>query len=230
MARNMSPVPPTFAFRAVRPAVDVRLGHFLVPGEIVAGEVRSGSQVWVHVPGGATEAKVVEIVSDGSPLSDAQIGQQVALLLRGGRTFTRIITGTGISDSPNNIDPPPPPTVELRWEDYKGPVALEWLRTAPNGDDNAFASNRFQGTEEAIWFVETLYAAGAVRVIINQDNIVDEGRGDLYADALVLLLPQDPAAYSQVVKICKQESDREEGSVSSDAEWENLGCVFLWWD
>jgi hypothetical protein len=104
------------------------------------------------------------------------------------------------------------------------------LRTAPNGDDNAFASNRFQGTENAIRFVEALYTAGAARVIVNQENIVDEGGGDLYADALVVLLPQDPAAYSRVVKLCKQESDREEGSASSDAEWENLECVFLWWD
>jgi hypothetical protein len=96
--------------------------------------------------------------------------------------------------------------------------------------DNAFASNRFHGTENAIRFVEGLYAAGAVRVIVNQDNVVDEGGGDLYADALVVLLPQDPAARSRVVTICKQESDREEGEVSSDAEWQTGDCVFLWWD
>ena len=104
------------------------------------------------------------------------------------------------------------------------------MRTAPNGDDNAFASNRFGDTANAIRFVEALYAAGAERVIVNQENIVDDGGGDLYADALVVLLPKDAAAYSRIVKICKQESDREEASVSDDADWENLECVFLWWD
>jgi len=133
-------------------------------------------------------------------------------------------------DSPNYIDPPPPKEVELSWKDYKGPEALEWLRTAPNGDENAFASNRFQGTTNATRFVESLYAAGAVCVIINEENIVDEGGGDLYADALVVLLPEAPEARSPVVKICKQESDREAGEVSSDAEWETGDCVFLWWD
>jgi hypothetical protein len=53
---------------------------------------------------------------------------------------------------------------------------------------------------------------------------------DLHADALVILLPQDPEARSRVVKICKEESDREAGSVSSDAEWDTSECVFLWWD
>jgi hypothetical protein len=230
MSSGLSPIVPTFSFRAERPAVEVRLRHFMARGQVVAGVVRSGAQVWVHVPGGATEAVVVEIVCDGHSVPEASAGQLVRLLLRGGRTLTRITAGTGISDSPNYIDPPPPQEAERTWQDYDGPEALEWLRTAPNGDDNAFASNRFQGTENAIRFVEALYAAGAARVIVNQENIVDEGGGDLYADALVVLLPQDPAAYSRVVELCKQESDREEGSVSSDAEWENVECVFLWWD
>jgi len=136
----------------------------------------------------------------------------------------------GPTHSSHWTGPPPPQEAELTWQDYDGPEALDWLRTAPNGDDNAFASNRFRGTENAIRFVEALYAAGAERVIINQENIVDEGGGDLYADALVVLLPKEAAAYSRVVKICKLESDREEGSVSADADWEKLECVFLWWD
>jgi hypothetical protein len=230
MSLGFSPISPKFSFRVERPVVEVRLRHFLAQGHMVAGAIRSGARVWVHVPGGATEADVIEIVADGKPLPEAQAEQQVGLLLRGGRSLTRITRGTGISDSPNYIDPPPPPAADLTWQDYEGPEALQWLRTAPNGDDNAFASNRFQGTENAIRFVESLYAAGAVRVIVNQDNIVDEGGGDFYADALVVLLPEDPAARARVVKICKQESDREEGEVSDDADWETGDCVFLWWD
>jgi hypothetical protein len=87
----------------------------------------------------------------------------VGLLLRGGRALARIAAETGISDSPNYIDQPPPQTADLTCKDYEGPEALEWLRTAPNGDDNAFASNRFQGTDNAIRLVETPYAAGAAR-------------------------------------------------------------------
>jgi hypothetical protein len=227
---RVSPIAPTFSFSAERKVAEVRLRHWLAQGQVRAGVVRSGSKVWVHVPGGAVEAEVVEILSDGKPVLQARSQDLVGLLLRGGRSLRWISAGTGISDSPNYIDPPPPQDVELGWKDYDGPEALEWLRTAPNGDDNAFASNRFQGTENAILFVEALYAAGAVRVIVSQDNIVDEGGGDLYADALVVLLPQDAAACSRVVKICKQEADREEGSVSNDAEWDSSECVFLWWD
>jgi hypothetical protein len=230
MFENQSPVAPTFTFRAERAVVEVRLRHFLVQGDVVAGVVSTGGRVWVHVPGGATEAEVVEIMSDGSPVSEARVGQRVGLLLRGGRSLARIAAGTGISDSPNYIDPPPPQEAELGWKDYAGPEALDWLRRAPNGDDNAFASNRFQGTDNAIRFVESLYAAGAAQVIVNQENIVDEGGGDLYADALVVLLPREPAARARVVGICKREMDREEGVMSSDAEWDTGECFFLWWD
>jgi hypothetical protein len=229
MLGNSSPVRPTFAFRAERASVEVRLRHFLVQGDMVAGMVKSGARVWLHAPGGATEVDVVEITADVNPVAEARAGQRVGLLLRGGRILTRVTAGTGVSDSPNYIDQPPE-HVELGWKDYSGPEALEWLRTAPNGDDNAFASNRFQGTENAIRFVETLYEAGAAQVIINQENIVDEGGGDLYADALVVLFPQDPAARARVIAICKREADREDGSPSSDADWESSECTFLWWD
>ena len=230
MVSKLSPIAPAFSFRAEREVVEPRLRHFLAHGQVGMGVVRTGANVWVHVPAGATEAEVVEILSDGKPIPEARIGQMVGLLLRGGRSLRWITAGTGISDSPNYIDPPPPQQVEPTWQDHKGPEALEWLRTAPNGDDDALASNRFGGTENAIRFVESLYAAGAVNVIINQENIVDEGGGELYADALVVLLPQTPAAYYRVVKICKQELDREQGAVSSDTEWENLEFVSLWWD
>jgi hypothetical protein len=181
------------------------------------------------VPGGATEADVVEITSDEKMVTEASVGHPIGLLLRGGRSLARITPGTGVSDSPNYLDPPLP-RYEPTWKDYTGPEALEWLRTAPNGDDNAFASNRFQGTENAIRFVECLYAAGAPRIIVEGESIRDEGGGDMYADALVVQLPEDPAARSRVVRICKPEYDREEGVISSDEEWESGDCVFLWWD
>lgn len=221
---------PTFTFRAGRAVLAVRPRYFEVEGNVLAGSVAQGANVWVHVPGGAAEAEVVEIHHDEQLIPEAQAGQQVRLLLRGGRTLRFIGVDTGISDSPNYFAPPPPPAPEPRWQDYRGPEALAWLRQAPNGDDNAFASNRFHGTPGAIRFVESLYAAGASKVIVNEENIVDEGGGDLYADALVVLLPQDRAARARVVAICKPEADREDGVISSDEEWETGECVFLWWD
>jgi hypothetical protein len=50
--------------------------------------------------------------------------------------------------------------LELR----QGPEALEWLRK--NKNISALASNRFGPTEEAVKFVEELYALGAEKVII----------------------------------------------------------------
>ena len=229
---SLSPIAPTFSFRAERAVVEVRVRHWLAQGQVGAGVVRSGTKVWVHVPGGATEADVVEIVLDGKPVLEARSGEHVGLLLRGGRSLRWIAVGTGISDSPNYINTPPSKEVELTWKDYNGPEALEWLRTAPSGDENAFASNRFRGTDNAIRFVESLYAAGAVRVVVNEENIVDEGDGDLYADALVVLLPEGLEARSRVVGICKKESDREAGEESSNAEWgdRRLRLPLVWID
>jgi hypothetical protein len=216
------PIAPRFTFSAERKVVEVRLRHFLV-----TGLVATGSRVWVHVPGGATEADVVEIQQDGKPIPEARMGQTVGLLLRGGRSLVRIGTGTGISDSPNYWHQPPPPD-EPRRGGYSGPEALEWLRQNPN--ESALASNRFGDTAEAIRFVESLYAAGAKRVIVNDENIVDEGGGDLYADALVVYMPTDPAAHDRVVVICRREIDREEGTTSELSDWGEMEEVFLWWD
>lgn len=107
MFERPSPVAPTFTFQVERAVVEVRLRHFLAQGTVAAGAVCAGSRVWVHVPGGATEAEVVEITSGDSPVAEARAGQQVGLLLRGGRSLTRIAAGTGISDSPNYIHQPP---------------------------------------------------------------------------------------------------------------------------
>jgi hypothetical protein len=47
----------------------------MAQGQVTAGVVRSSAQVWVHVPGGATEAVVVEIQSDGDAVLEASAGQ-----------------------------------------------------------------------------------------------------------------------------------------------------------
>jgi hypothetical protein len=220
------PVAARFSFSAERKPVEVRLRHFLVAGTVMTGRVEPGNRVWVHVPGGATEADVVEIQRDGVPVSEARMGQTVGLMLRGGRSLVRITPGTGISDSPNYWLPPPPVDEPVRQE-YSGPEALEWLRGNPG--ESAFASNRFGDTAEAIRFVESLYEAGATRVIINDKNIQDDG-DELYADALVVYLPTEQFAYYRVIALCRPEVDREGGLTSDPSEWEELETVSLWWD
>ena len=70
--------------------------------------------------------------------------------------------------------------------------ALAWLESNPN--PYALAGNRFHSTEDAIAFVEMLYEAGAVEVLVT--NIYDEdwrieAEGGPYADSLIIHLPQD---------------------------------------
>jgi hypothetical protein len=71
-----------------------------------------------------------------------------------------------------------------------GPEALAWLRS--NGHEAALASNRFSSTAEAIAFVEQLYTAGARRVFVPADTIVDDEEerelGGSYSDSLVIEL------------------------------------------
>src|SRR5262245_57503825 len=139
MSGQSSPVASTFRFRAERALVEERPGRYLAEGQIEAGTVGNGGRVWVHVPGAATPADVVEIRSDGNLVPDARAGQGVALVLRGGRALAGLTVGTVITDGPHYVEPKPPPKAGPAWEGFEGPEALEWLRTAPNGDNNAFA-------------------------------------------------------------------------------------------
>lgn len=113
-----------------------------------------------------------------------------------------------------------------------GPEARQWLRT--NRNPSALASNRFGRTQNAIQFVEELYAAGAVRVLVPQDYIHDESEtGDEsgpYADALVVQLDLDKDA-SELMRINNEETIRE----GFQEPWENDPLIttewlFFWWD
>jgi hypothetical protein len=112
----------------------------------------------------------------------------------------------------------------LSAEDLRGPEARSWLKTSEN--ESALASNRFLETPNALRFVEQLYAAGAVKVIVPKSSIRDDGV-EVYADALVVTLPDDPAKRQQVWKLCAAEIKREGFDPGKpDAS----GHVFLWWD
>ncbi len=105
-----------------------------------------------------------------------------------------------------------------------GPEALDWLKRSQN--ESAMASNRFLETPNAIRFVRQLYDAGALRVIVPQASITDDGV-EVYADSLVVTLPTDPQRRNRVWRICADEI-RKLGEEPGDGTDESQ--VLLWWD
>src|SRR5688572_5595374 len=66
------------------------------------------------------------------------------------------------------------------------PEALGWLRQTDI--ETGLAGNRFDSAEEAAQFIETLYAAGAVKVVITTESIQAESPTEQYADAIRVVL------------------------------------------
>ena len=106
----------------------------------------------------------------------------------------------------------------------QGPEALNWLRKSQN--ESALASNRFPETRDAMSFVQELYRAGAKRVVVPNDSITDDGV-EVYADALVVTLPDDPAKRDRVWKLCAREIAREGERPPASTDEKH---VLLWWD
>lgn len=111
-----------------------------------------------------------------------------------------------------------------------GPEAWKWLRT--NQNRSALASNRFSSTEEALEFVDKLYAMGAKRVLVPKDSIQNDSgtikcRGGQYADALIVEL--DPEAdSSELMNLCAEEGEGANERFPGepiDGKW-----LYLWWD
>jgi hypothetical protein len=106
--------------------------------------------------------------------------------------------------------------------------ALAWLESNPN--PYALAGNRFYSTKDAIAFVNMLYEAGAVEVLVT--NIYDEdwriqAEGGPYADTLIVRLPQDTEKRKKLFEISNDEAVREGFSPERDIGQETL---MLWWD
>jgi hypothetical protein len=117
---------------------------------------------------------------------------------------------------------------------HPGPEALEWLRQ--NKNTSALASNRFGPTEEAIKFVEELYALGAEKVIIAQHCIQDDEQtiqeeGGPYADGLTVFLPKDLSARRALLERCYQEAESEGfGDENFNPASYKEDFTFMWWD
>jgi hypothetical protein len=106
---------------------------------------------------------------------------------------------------------------------HDGPEARSWLRR--NRNPAPLGANHFIGAVAARRFVDELYAAGATRVLVPEDHILDEDDDGPYADALVVFLPAVPEARATVCLRCQQEMDEPEVLDVND-----LNPVFLWWD
>jgi hypothetical protein len=103
------------------------------------------------------------------------------------------------------------------FSEQSGPEAKGWLEI--NGQAAALASDRFGSTQEALEFVNALYAAGARRVIIPSDSIrddeVERAQGGPYADAVIIEL--DPGKDSaEVLRLYKQEALSEGHDLSAE--------------
>jgi hypothetical protein len=121
--------------------------------------------------------------------------------------------------------------VSVSEADFDGPEALSWLKD--NRNESALASNRFGGTENAVQFVQSLYNAGALRVVVPRANITDDEdtlNWELgpYADAVVVELPKNADRREKVWAICAREIRREGFDPADGAD--DDGKVFLWWD
>ena len=100
-----------------------------------------------------------------------------------------------------------------------------WLRSNPN--PSGLATNRFGATQNALAFVERLYAAGAAEVLV-EDPFVD-GEGFPYADTLVVrVLPAADARW-MLDKLCAEEApgDVPRGDFTMHIAGDDIR---LWWD
>jgi len=110
--------------------------------------------------------------------------------------------------------------------------AKEWL--AANQSESGFATNRFGPTAAARDFVDQLYGAGAIRVMIPNDSIradrkeIEEMRGP-YADALFFELPESDS--EELFRLYEAEAEYEgyEGMRASESIIDER-FLYLWWD
>ena len=98
--------------------------------------------------------------------------------------------------------------------------ALKWIESEKVID---FAANAFDYKSDAIEFIRGLYSAGAVEVIINNETILYED-DELYADAIIIKLPDDLSERNKVLNFCQTKS--QPGWVVNVKD----DFVYLWWD
>jgi hypothetical protein len=92
--------------------------------------------------------------------------------------------------------------------------ARTWLMKA--GDKTARSLGHFKHATDVAKFIEELYQARAVKVIV--PDIYRNKRGDQFADNLLVELPKAAAARKAVRKVCEQMRSRRLGAVEPDKD------------
>lgn len=102
--------------------------------------------------------------------------------------------------------------------------ARAWLTVHREGF--AFAVNRFGRTENALAFVEALYAEGATEILIDDPRVDSEGGP--HADTLLVGYSGDCDIRWRLERFCEREGP---GEVPDDFTLHQHGDVLrLWWD
>jgi hypothetical protein len=115
---------------------------------------------------------------------------------------------------------------------YTGAEARDWLKK--NKSDCGLAGNRFASTQEALAFVEEVYAAGAAQVFVPDDAIRGHEaeireHGGPYADSLVIELPAGDR--TNIFKIFEREAQSEGNEdMTGEASVIDGKFLYLWWD
>ena len=92
--------------------------------------------------------------------------------------------------------------------------ARGWLSAAKRPDSRSLA--RFRTAGAALRFVETLYAAGAEKVIALP--IYEGKRGKLFADWLLVGLPKAPSKRKALRKLCQDLCEQRKGAMLPDRD------------
>jgi len=118
------------------------------------------------------------------------------------------------------------------WQKHLQHVFVQGLLSKPNrsearawlqaGGKTKRLPGHFKRGSEAMKFVEQLYQAGAVKVIV--PDIYQSRKGDQFADNLLVQLPKAAAARKSVRQVCQLLRKRKLGAVAPD---EDLGEAYL---
>lgn len=100
--------------------------------------------------------------------------------------------------------------------------ARKWLQKTAT-DQSARSLGRFKCENDAAEFVQSLYDAGAVKLIA--PDIYASKTGDQFADCLVVQLPKNAAMRTAVRKVCAQLRTRRLGAMQPD---EDIGETHLY--
>jgi hypothetical protein len=93
--------------------------------------------------------------------------------------------------------------------------ARKWFQNK-TGDQTAHSLGRFKRERDAEKFVQSLYDAGASKVIL--PDVYRNQTGDQFADCLLARLPKDVAMRKSIRKLCTRLQQRDLGAMQPDED------------